>query len=955
MSSRANDPGFQRFLRQRQEDEAWAAYRAQHSASVVTSSTPALPSTPVSNNTAPSTHAQTAQEANTVHAPEPIRPAQVTQPYHSARALPPPQNQALVAPSAYAPFIGAATLAPSAMTLSTSHVNQARLASARTTLPRRITQRNAGRPLGSTNRRGPSIAAPPGPRVDSCFAPGLNGDRVLRLTIQVYPPAEGHNFIPVVYQALGPDWSNLLRKSGLLFDYELPAATTVQEVLQHVICDLRRNQYSFPPIHHYGDTTGAPISHIQLLSLVNKGKANLHGQVRLEPVVKPAHYTIEHLTLDRNHFAAPELCIALSAVAPEHFIIRFILKVSPLYRQDGTVKHSCISTVVYGQFPRDGGSVGSPKSDECECEEGEWDGDWAEEQITEQMLLGVGTSTSSTSTSTTSTTAASTTAVASTSFSTLDPFSITPLPSAYDPTFRPVAPLSQAVLEQLPQASPTPTRPRLTLRSLPPSSPPPYSPPATATTTVTPTVAPTRPSLPAEIWSENAVFTSEHSDNAGLLDIETFTGGVYAAATGGSDSLILRIRGSNVEDAGDKFLELIDTCLDAGDCERLLVKDMRRHYSLDYPNLASGPGVEREVLFAAYTKALEAVSLLQREDGFSTLRLLFASPEIPVPESHLRAWPAPLDPCIFQFFIHDANLHALHPTFIGEWHPSLRNRLNDFLDLGPEDDLTPFASDFATYLDTEPSAFRNRDLQTHLAIPPVLLAMVTLGTSHLNHPVWGAFQEGFLLKCPSTGFTFPQIARLFLQGSEAFLSVLATSYISSPDILLANVQWVGPADMAIWDAALRNLTGRPDDSCKARVMAFVNGSGIPCPEAFEAVRHTFHPILDLTRMDTPGYRGQIIAWGAGGSPFVDVTDKIEIGPISCLDATYAQEINRVYGSFGTVCFRSCGRSMRYPIEHLFTLARASYGDPSEPASLQEAIDYWLLVECLQIIGRYSMP
>ncbi|KAF8155361.1 hypothetical protein K438DRAFT_1987072 [Mycena galopus ATCC 62051] len=150
------DPGFQRFLRQRQEDEAWAAY--------------------LSNNTAPSTHAQTAQEAHTVHAPEPIRPAQVTQPYHSARALPTPQNQALVAPSAYAPFIGAATLAPSAMTLSTSHVNQARLASARTTLPRRITQRNAGRPLGSTNRRGPSIAALPGPRVDSCFAPGLNGD-----------------------------------------------------------------------------------------------------------------------------------------------------------------------------------------------------------------------------------------------------------------------------------------------------------------------------------------------------------------------------------------------------------------------------------------------------------------------------------------------------------------------------------------------------------------------------------------------------------------------------------------------------------------------------------------------------------------------------------------------------------------------------------------------------------
>jgi hypothetical protein len=41
-----------------------------------------------------------------------------------------------------------------------------------------------------------------------------------------------------------------------------------------------------------------------------------------------------------------------------------------------------------------------------------------------------------------------------------------------------------------------------------------------------------------------------------------------------------------------------------------------------------------------------------------------------------------LDPLIFQAIIHGGDLAALHPTIIGEWHPSVRVKLHEWIDLG---------------------------------------------------------------------------------------------------------------------------------------------------------------------------------------------------------------------------------------------------------------------------------
>ncbi|KAF7360591.1 hypothetical protein MVEN_00790500 [Mycena venus] len=929
--SRLNDPGFQEYLRQRQEERDYQAYLTQQAVSA----TQPAPST--SQPAAPAS-----QQPMAASTPETVpRPARVTQSYTSARALPPPQNQVMVAPSSYAPFLGASTLAPSSSSLSTNHVNQARLtSSSRTTLPRRVSQRPAGRPLGSTSREAPTVASEFGPRIDSCVFLGPDRERMFRLSVQVYPPMlEDTRMTPVVFHALKTDWTNMLEFHNLLFTYELSAATPVQELLQHVLTDLRRRGCSFPPIHHFGDTTGSPISHVQLLALVNKGKAN-HNQIKLTPVVKDWEHTIDHLAADKNHFAAPDLCIEKAPNRASRFVIRIMPMVSPLFFYDGRIKHSCVSEVVYSRFPRDGGSLRPPRPAGCDCEEGELVGeeDLGDEGMTRQILLGVGSSTTSSSQQPDISSAT----VSRTAFALSSPRS------------------PRSVLQPV---DASPSAPRLGLRSLTRTA---------ASTSLQSSSMSSTPSgiIPGEIWNENCVFIQERNTDS-IFDIETFADSVYGAASVGGTAPPLEIRGVDVNDAARLMKEVIVKCGEDGDYGHVLVKAHQRLFSLQYPHSASGPGVEREVLWTLYSSFDLETLLMPREDGFHTIRPLFTSPDIPVPASRLEQlrclgavtalllisgqWPAPFDPAIFQFLTHGANLHSLHPTFVGEWHPRLRRLLLDLIELGPNDSLAPFESDLVNYLDTNASHYRERDLATHQALPPLILYTATLGPASFKRPEWIAFHDGFELKCPRSGFTFPRMVKLFNGGSEAFLSVLASSYISDADVFLSAARFLTPNNTTLWTMSLRAHTGEASLTFQDVFERFLCGSGIPCLDKFEGARGSFPTIVDLSRMDKPGWRGQMVAWAATGSPFVDLAaDMIEIGPIATNDPMYASQESELYASAGTICFRTCTRSMRYPVDYLLRLAAAEYDEDSEPASFQEAYDFWVLRECLLTIGRHSM-
>lgn len=62
----------------------------------------------------------------------------------------------------------------------------------------------------------------------------------------------------------------------------------------------------------------------------------------------------------------------------------------------------------------------------------------------------------------------------------------------------------------------------------------------------------------------------------------------------------------------------------------------------------------------------------------------------------LRGLPTlPLDPVFIHFLIHDCNLHSIHPAILGEWHPTLKQTISNWINLGPNGDPSPFGQYFA--------------------------------------------------------------------------------------------------------------------------------------------------------------------------------------------------------------------------------------------------------------------
>jgi hypothetical protein len=110
---------------------------------------------------------------------------------------------------------------------------------------------------------------------------------------------------------------------GLIFSYELAEDSRVQDLLQRVLVDVRSNGYTLPRVRRFGDTSSAPLSHVQLLRLVNKGKSKKAavGQVALATDVLPMAYTIGMLAHDKVKFAG-EACIEYSGIGENRLIIR---------------------------------------------------------------------------------------------------------------------------------------------------------------------------------------------------------------------------------------------------------------------------------------------------------------------------------------------------------------------------------------------------------------------------------------------------------------------------------------------------------------------------------------------------------------------------------------------------------------------------------------------------------
>lgn len=143
---------------------------------------------------------------------------------------------------------------------------------------------------------------------------------------------------------------------------------------------------------------------------------------------------------------------------------------------------------------------------------------------------------------------------------------------------------------------------------------------------------------------------------------------------------------------------------------------------------------------------------------------------------------------------------------------------------------------------------------------------------------------------------------------------------------------------------------------------FLQRTGVPCPARFATARTTIHHLVPLSDIDSPAFRPRMLAWATTGSPDSELAKDICIifSPPGCVEYqadTVRREANM---ASGTIAFRSCFRSARIPLSYLVRLHRTSYpaldehGQPTEPFTLQDAIDDWLLMQITSSIGDLSM-
>ncbi|KAJ6551624.1 hypothetical protein B0H19DRAFT_1073286 [Mycena capillaripes] len=873
------------------------------------------PSTPTPASRVSAAEQDSAQQSNQAPA--------VTQPYQSARVQ--VQPAPLVTPSTYLPVLGMHTLAPSASTLNASHTNQARVSAAtlntsnanrdrinhaNVVLPRRATTS-----LVARRPRGPAQPSPvlpyrrveQRPSINQCLVPGAEIPTANVLAL-VYPPLDpnGGQRHFLVYRTLHTDFVETMESYHLAYRYTLRLDSPVNDFLRRLVMDLAASPagFIFPIARRASTSASTTITTVQLLGLRDSGRPYRDVGVRLQILPHDLGMTIHDLAVDGTHFSGK------SCFRDSNFIIRVAVMGETLTDIREGRRHTCLSTHIYALFPQDSNTMGVDEEDTSGGESVDEDGDVEPARLLWPILT----------------------------------------PSAPRNTARPNTRIPAGTAESGSAAR----QPRLALRDIP----------VTRSRTRSLTPLPPVFRLPSEIWSENTNYTSRSSGEYGP---NRFTDDVCRAAVRGSGSIApLQVHGRDMDAAADCVEQILDEAGSRrdglGDYTEFMTTD--RSFALT-TDVAFGEGVEREVLYTCIQRYIkDETTWFQRgkETSLSCvpcIQIPSSPSQLPVLWASSVSSPAPISVAIFQYLINNCNLHSVSQTFIGEWFPELRHFLLTLLATPETDDLRPFQSHFINVLGIEASAFRNRDRDTHLGLAVNILFKATIANATFDKPELQAFRTGYLLSCRN-GFTFPNAVRNFQGGSETFLSVVATSYISSADSVLAVIDTVNPTNHAMLVDALRSHTGDITLTFEMLIERYLRGVGIPCPEKFEASSGAFHPIIDMTHIHTPSFRAQVLVWAATGSPFIDAAgSRISLGPINTHGDGYGPPgsdaaLRNLLASNGTFHLQTCHRSARYPVEHVLRLAQAQYVPEGEPGDFQEAFDFWFLHQCLIHIGRHNI-
>ncbi|KAG6847651.1 hypothetical protein H0H93_006801 [Arthromyces matolae] len=390
----------------------------------------------------------------------------------------------------------------------------------------------------------------------------------------------------------------------------------------------------------------------------------------------------------------------------------------------------------------------------------------------------------------------------------------------------------------------------------------------------------------------------------------------------------LVIQGPDIHSMATLLLAKIRVAVEERDFTLVLAQE--RTFERTEP-FSLGHGIESEV-FDALPKLLInegnwAQYLKEIDGGYYSLQCLTpmqkhipSLPEERLQQSHL-----------FLLIIYNLDLSCLTPAFIGEYYPSLRTRVLDWLQLGPSGNPAPFNSHFMSYHDA-----------------PIL--------------------------------------RGFPDGPEAFLRRILTPDLSL-EAVLRRVQFFSSPDAYPHLANLRIALRLPTVDYEPLIVRFLGGQGIPCPYLRSTLDDICGNIINLEEASSPMFRTRILLWASTGSPILNNLNRrtISIWAVGDEDGQYvhltelekgirenrascgeeplssddlraqALQSRKKMVEQGVISFRTCFHSFRFPASFIAGLARVSY-DPEavdKPKSFEQAFDNWLFTACLTSIGEHS--
>ncbi|KAK7015821.1 hypothetical protein R3P38DRAFT_2786739 [Favolaschia claudopus] len=880
--------------------------------------------------------ASTAASAPTPPTPVPVLPTPSVVPYTSARAhaLPPssqghPVSTASI--SSHQPILGMGGLG---INLS-GHSNNARVSgrAASQLTASQISQTNAGRQnaiaahfpptqaLAPRRRRGaaqptPTLPArgPPPTLLETVSFVDAAGLRNLRVRVKVLPHSTLNGGEHVLARRLAESEDRFLSEHNLVHTYVVSETTSVTDLIRMATRSLQDGPYRY----RFGSANGPRASRhlphenlsLYILSLVNKGTPRANGVSYLTRYPTPVNMLVKDFTAPRNRskFGHPTLCVEHTDEG-DHLIVRAAIRhpeVQFTAEDEGVWPrtHSCLS-LRHSQY-----------IDEAT------EGDFADSDSTDAVTSGG------------------------------EPEAASDDEDENMPDVRP------SISQPHPIILPT-QRAIASVQAIP------------------------REGSLQEFGVPSRLFTSPFTPQPGphhnVFEAADFLRAVGERANDGTRGTPLVVEGTDLDSMVVSLKNAIGEAVDRDDFTDILSprRNFRKLHE-DGTLLSTGIGVEREVVHALYRSFAQRPEkyFVPREGGWHGIattismsqRFLVSDVRLPVLMLMLLHGMAPdiVSPALFQFAFHGCDLNALTHVFLVEWYPVLSLLINDWLRTGPTGDLRRFRSHFATHHDVQIASLEQLNEVQHQALGADMLYIPIYGPHPPSHPENKSVFKGMEMRCRN-GFNMFEanlficfaLFRSFPGGTERFLSQIWASRVQDFSSLEPNLDIVCPSarDIAHAMINLPSIVNLP-----AVLRSFFSRTGIPCPGRFEIAKPAIHPIVPLSRIDSPSFRPQMFVWAATGAPCVELTQGISAVFALPSNTDYDMDERKHAAGMaeGTIAFRSCLRSAWIPLSHLVKLhlatypARDEHGNAVEPLTLEDALDDWMLTQIVTAIGDLTV-